>query len=327
MANTGWINASNPYVTFRNLDGMIDIGSNSFTASKMGVNYGSAELAIDIDDALISYGKRLDVIINFKCYGNAGIGAKATVRTGYINSGGGYTWTCTHDEEVGRGSSNLTSFSCLISEPERGPDGLYHFLVGARNPILLQRNTVFFSEVSIYINYTPHSCDTNWFSTGRIEPTCTSDGSESFKCSICGATKTDTLPAIGHSFTNYKSDNNATCTADGTKTAKCDRCNVTHTIADAGSAKGHISGTAVTENRVEETCTTDGSYDEVVYCSVCRAELSRTKVTIPARGHSSSCYPEITSIQMFYSNKQISADNKVPVGEYFRIVVGAVAHH
>ncbi len=37
--------------------------------------------------------------------------------------------------------------------------------------------------------------------------------------------------------------------------------------------------------------------------------------------------PEITSVQMLYSNKQISADNKVPAGEYFRIVVGAIAHH
>ena len=36
--------------------------------------------------------------------------------------------------------------------------------------------------------------------------------------------------------------------------------------------------------------------------------------------------PEITSVQMLYSNKQISAANKVPAGEFFRIVVGAVAY-
>ena len=32
--------------------------------------------------------------------------------------------------------------------------------------------------------------------------------------------------------------------------------------------------------------------------------------------------PKIVHTQLLYSNKQISADNKVPVGEYFRIVVG-----
>ena len=36
--------------------------------------------------------------------------------------------------------------------------------------------------------------------------------------------------------------------------------------------------------------------------------------------------PEITSVQMLYSNKQISAENKVPAGGFFRIVVGAVAY-
>lgn len=33
--------------------------------------------------------------------------------------------------------------------------------------------------------------------------------------------------------------------------------------------------------------------------------------------------PEITSAQMLYQGKQISATNKVRAGEYFRIVVGA----
>ena len=55
-------------------------------------------------------------------------------------------------------------------------------------------------------------------------------------CSVCNATEGK---ALGHSFTNYVSDDNATCTVDGTKTATCDRCDVTDTIADEGSAKGH----------------------------------------------------------------------------------------
>ena len=47
----------------------------------------------------------------------------------------------------------------------------------------------------------------------------------------------------------------------------------------------HTEGTPVKENVVEATCTTDGSYDEVVYCAVCEAELSRTPKTITAEGH------------------------------------------
>ena len=65
-----------------------------------------------------------------------------------------------------------------------------------------------------------------------VDATCTTPKT----CSVCNATDGD---ALGHSFTNYVSDDNATCTVDGTKTAKCDRCDVTDTIADEGTAKGH----------------------------------------------------------------------------------------
>ena len=223
-----------------------------------------------------------------------------------------------------------------------------------------------------------------------------------------------------------------TCTATGyTEGKKWSCCNAIITAQQTVPAKGHTAGATVTENRVEATCTTDGSYDEVTYCTVCGAEISRTKVTIPQKGHSyttetfdpteteagftrytcSVCghsydadfkcrltivtengtvsgvvdgglylrgtkagftaipdegytfksatvhYPDgstvlftnntgiltftnnitfvvkfkpilpvFTSMQLIYQNKQISADNKVPVGEYFRIVVGVESY-
>lgn len=47
----------------------------------------------------------------------------------------------------------------------------------------------------------------------------------------------------------------------------------------------HEPGEAVEENRVEPTCTTPGSYEKVVYCSVCGEEISREKVSIPTLAH------------------------------------------
>lgn len=44
----------------------------------------------------------------------------------------------------------------------------------------------------------------------------------------------------------------------------------------------HTPGEAVTENLVEATETTDGSYDSVVYCTSCGAELSRETVVLKA---------------------------------------------
>ncbi|MBQ1589821.1 MAG: hypothetical protein II106_03755, partial [Oscillospiraceae bacterium] len=55
-------------------------------------------------------------------------------------------------------------------------------------------------------------------------------------------------------------------------------------------ALGHTAGTAVKENEVAATCTAAGSYDMVVYCTVCGAELSRETTTVPALGHNWSAW-------------------------------------
>ena len=69
----------------------------------------------------------------------------------------------------------------------------------------------------------------------------------------------------------------ATCT----KPAECEVCG-----AEYGEALGHTKGEAVRENEVPASCTEAGSYDEVVYCSVCGDELSREEKVIDAIGNS-----------------------------------------
>lgn len=63
------------------------------------------------------------------------------------------------------------------------------------------------------------------------QPTCT----ESVICSICNIE----IPATGHSFTNYFSNNDADCTKDGTKTAKCDHCDEMNTVRDENTMLPH----------------------------------------------------------------------------------------
>ena len=45
---------------------------------------------------------------------------------------------------------------------------------------------------------------------------------------------------------------------------------------------------AIKENEKAATCTKNGSYDEVVYCSVCHKEVSRKTKTIKALGHTTT---------------------------------------
>ena len=51
-----------------------------------------------------------------------------------------------------------------------------------------------------------------------------------------------------------------------------------------GKTDDHTPGEVVKENEVAATCTTDGSYDMAVYCTVCGNEISREPHVVPA-GH------------------------------------------
>jgi len=53
----------------------------------------------------------------------------------------------------------------------------------------------------------------------------------------------------------------------------------------SSSIHQHVSGEAVRENVVDATCEEDGSYDSVVYCTLCGQELSREHLTVEAYGH------------------------------------------
>lgn len=75
-----------------------------------------------------------------------------------------------------------------------------------------------------------------------------------------------------------------TCQEGGYTTYVCRACKET-VIGNLTGATGHTAGEAVEENRVEPTCTENGSYDSVVYCTVCESEISRETVTIGAVGH------------------------------------------
>ena len=106
-----------------------------------------------------------------------------------------------------------------------------------------------------------------------IAPSCDEWGCTLHICvdGDCTASYTSNyVPALGHTFGEYVSNNDATCTEDGTKTAKCVRCDVTDTIADEGSAKGH--GSFSVKFNSWPTCTEDADWD--VFCEACGIQIA-----------------------------------------------------
>ncbi|MBQ3375935.1 MAG: cell wall-binding repeat-containing protein [Erysipelotrichaceae bacterium] len=159
----------------------------------------------------------------------------------------------------------------------------------------------------------------------EVPSTCTEEGSYDMvvRCTVCNAVLSSenfTTEPTGHNWgepTYTWSDDNLTvtatrvcsndnhpetetvnttnvitpptCTADGSITYTAEFKNSafskqTKTVA-GGSATGHTHGDAIIENEIAPTCTEAGSYQSVVYCTVCGKELSRETKTVEALGH------------------------------------------
>ena len=117
----------------------------------------------------------------------------------------------------------------------------------------------------------------------EVPATCIKDGShdEVVYCTVCQteiSRTTVTDKALGHDWDSATGKCKRCETACDHKwtNGKCDTC---------GYACQHVGGDAVKEKEVPATCTKDGSHDEVVYCTICKAEVSRTNVVDKATGH------------------------------------------
>ncbi len=115
---------------------------------------------------------------------------------------------------------------------------------------------------------------------GYVAATCTTPGYTGDTVCECGVTiATGTvIPATNHPNTITINAKAATCTEDGyTGDTFCTDCNQIIAFGTVIPA-GHTAGAVTIENKVAATCTAEGSYDEVVYCTVCGVEISRVNV-------------------------------------------------
>ena len=111
-----------------------------------------------------------------------------------------------------------------------------------------------------------------------LKPTCTKEGSLIYTCSICKATKTEVLKALGHDYSkDWIIDKKATCTESGSKSHHCTRCG---SKADATvipkTSHNYDNGVITTA----PTCTKDGV--KTYTCKDCKT--TKTEV-IKALGH------------------------------------------
>ncbi|MBR4077198.1 MAG: hypothetical protein IKK17_01185, partial [Oscillospiraceae bacterium] len=118
-----------------------------------------------------------------------------------------------------------------------------------------------------------------------VTPTCTQQGYTRYLCA-CGefGYNSSYVAANGHSYSSWTVTKAATCTAVGSQSRICHECGYEEIQSIPKLA--HTPNSPVTENTIAATCEASGSYEEVVYCKVCKThEISRTKRTTSPLGH------------------------------------------
>jgi len=113
----------------------------------------------------------------------------------------------------------------------------------------------------------PDACDHVWDEGKAVvtkEPTCTEEGEKTFTCKVCGETKVEKIPALGHEWDEGKVTKEPTCTAAGEKTFTC-KIDKTHVKTEAIPAKSHDLEKV---ERVEPTKDKDGNIEYYV-CKEC----------------------------------------------------------
>ena len=148
--------------------------------------------------------------------------------------------------------------------------------------------TVAGQTVTCSVTVTQAPCQHQW-DDGVVttEPTCTQDGVRTYTCQLCGATKTEAIPATGHTVVIDPAVA-PTCTHTGlTEGSHCSVCN---TVIVAQTEVPMLPHDYVASVTTEPTCTVDGV--RTYTCSMCGDSYTEA---IPATGHTFGPWTTVTS--------------------------------
>ena len=126
-----------------------------------------------------------------------------------------------------------------------------------------------------------------------VDSDCKTEGSYNsvVYCSVCEAklsSEAKTVEKKEHTPSDWIIDTEATCKAEGAKHKECTECEEVLESVTLEKLTTHTPAEAVSEDFIDSDCETEGSYNSVVYCSVCEAKLSSEAKTVGKKDHTPS---------------------------------------
>ena len=187
---------------------------------------------------------------------------------------GSYTWAAElKDDGTWQGyktglwhGDHIAQFADTVVDPTCTKQGYTHH-------VCTVKGCTYAPVDDTYVAATDHT----WVKTQTNPPACTEQGTVFYKCSACGATRTEKIAALGHDLSRCDLVPDATCTQPGRAVGTCARCGVK--INEVIPAKGH-DYSYKSASSTEPTCTESGHYQGT--CPRCGKDYNDT---IPALGH------------------------------------------
>lgn len=168
--------------------------------------------------------------------------------------------------------------------------------------------------------------DTNNHTGGEtptvVDATCLTNGTKTYKCNSCGVIKrTETIVALGHSWSDFSITTEATCVKKGIKTRTCVRCKISETEEIPIDTENHSND--VEKPTTAATCTVAGKIVSV--CSLCKVTLNTE--TIAALGHLWSDFSITTEATCVKKGVKTRTCERCKISETEEIPINGENHH
>ena len=221
-------------------------------------------------------------------YTVSGYGTRSTTLKNnyFVKSGEAQQWVDSYKDRIQNSlNSKQTQFS-IQADNSTYPPSIYKIQNGIISYVMNQNDwfvdgkkvslvaTVNDNKFDFTVTY-PTECTKHDWNEGKVttEPTCTKEGIKTYTCKNCATTKTETIKALGHDYSNeWTIDKEATCQEEGRKSHHCTRCDDKKDITTI-SKKNHEwnEGTVIKKATYDETgvkrytCTNCGTTkDEII---------------------------------------------------------------